>query len=76
MLQLQGLQRKQHLDLDLVQVGEMEREEVGFLGLGITTLRDIQLRLQLLEGFLCLEDLTRHQREAEIHLDRGRIRVH
>ena len=76
MLLQQGLQKRQHLDLDLEPVGETGREEVGFLGLGITTLRDIQLRLQLLEGFLCLEDLTRHQREAEIHLDRGRIRVH
>ena len=68
MLQQQGLQKRQHLDLDLEPVGETGREEVGFLDLEIITLRDIQQKLQLLEGCLCLEDQIQLQREAEIHL--------
>jgi len=68
MLLQQGLQKRQHLDLDLEPVGETGREEVGFLDLEIITLRDIQQKLQLLEGCLCLEDQIQLQREAEIHL--------
>lgn len=54
--------------MDLEPVGETGREEVGFLDLEIITLRDIQQKLQLLEGCLCLEDQIQLQREAEIHL--------
>lgn len=63
----QHLQKMPHLDLDLVQVGEMDQREAVFQDLAITISKDTQQKLQLHEDYWYREDLIQLQREEEIH---------
>lgn len=63
----QHLQKMQHLDLDLVQVGEMDQREAEFLDQATTISKDTQQKLQPHEDYWYREGLIQLQREEEIH---------